>query len=331
MSCSPFDLTGLLPEGADRPAAAPGGSPCENLPALPRRAGAAATDRSGAILGCGTKRSRSASLSSPTRFSNPRRCARWMAAFWGSGGAAGVRFGGHAFGRDHGFRADAPGSRTGRGSATLRRPSRPPPCRTRRSTSVYRTAVEQAMAETEARHAQQTKQLVAELDQSAAAAAGGGAGIRVLSEARPGADDGEQRVRTARPRRRRRTEMRPAAVLLLAAMGCAAAQVASTTARVAPNVPNGALAGGRPMRIALGTFADLEKRFDGKLSSLGGANDPTDLLGDDARHLPGRLRRGLHRRAEPDHHARHQPVPPDHQRTTERAGAPEQGWRAFRC
>lgn len=73
--------------------------------------------------------------------------------------------------------------------------------------------------------------------------------------------------------------MRPAAVLLLAAMGCAAAQVASTTARVETNVSNGALAGGRPMRIALGTFADLEKRFDGKLSSLGGANDPTDLLG----------------------------------------------------
>ena len=32
-------------------------------------------------------------------------------------GAAGVRFRGHAVGRDPGFRADAPGSRTGRGSA----------------------------------------------------------------------------------------------------------------------------------------------------------------------------------------------------------------------
>jgi len=33
------------------------------------------------------------------------------------------------------------------------------------------------------------------------------------------------------------------------------------------------------MRIALGTFSDLEKRFDGKLASIGTANDPLDLLG----------------------------------------------------
>jgi len=33
------------------------------------------------------------------------------------------------------------------------------------------------------------------------------------------------------------------------------------------------------MRIALGTFSDLEKRFDGKLAAIGTVNDPLDLLG----------------------------------------------------
>jgi hypothetical protein len=68
--------------------------------------------------------------------------------------------------------------------------------------------------------------------------------------------------------------MRAAALFLMAAMGCSAAQVAGTTARMVPGV-----GGGRSMRIALGTFADLEKRFDSKLANLGGANDPMDLLG----------------------------------------------------
>ena len=33
------------------------------------------------------------------------------------------------------------------------------------------------------------------------------------------------------------------------------------------------------MRIALATLNDLEKRFDGKLASIGTVNDPLDLLG----------------------------------------------------
>jgi hypothetical protein len=70
-----------------------------------------------------------------------------------------------------------------------------------------------------------------------------------------------------------------AAVLLLAAGGCWGAQIAGTAARVTPNVANGVLEGVRPIRIALSTFAELEKRFDSQLSSLGGINDPADLLG----------------------------------------------------
>lgn len=73
--------------------------------------------------------------------------------------------------------------------------------------------------------------------------------------------------------------MRTAALILAAALACSAAQISGATARVVPNVPNGSLGAGRPMRIALGTFADLEKRFDGKFSSVGGMNDPMDLLG----------------------------------------------------
>ena len=33
------------------------------------------------------------------------------------------------------------------------------------------------------------------------------------------------------------------------------------------------------LRISLGTFSELERRFDAKLSSLGGVNEPIDLLG----------------------------------------------------
>ena len=47
----------------------------------------------------------------------PSPARRWMAGILGLRGAAGVRLGGHAFGRHPGFRADAPGSRTGRDGA----------------------------------------------------------------------------------------------------------------------------------------------------------------------------------------------------------------------
>src|SRR5579885_2750064 len=110
-----------------------------------------------------------------------------------------------------------------------------------------------------------------------AAVAVGGAGVRPVPEARPGAAAGQRRVRPAGPWRRRRTVR--AAVLLLAAGGCWGAQIAPTAARVTPNVANGVLEGVRPLRIALSTFAELEKRFDSQLSSLGGINDPADLLG----------------------------------------------------
>ena len=73
--------------------------------------------------------------------------------------------------------------------------------------------------------------------------------------------------------------MKTAALLLIAVMSCSAAQIAGAAARVAPGAAPSQSIGTRPMRIALGTFADLEKRFDGKLSGLGGANDPIDLLG----------------------------------------------------
>jgi hypothetical protein len=73
--------------------------------------------------------------------------------------------------------------------------------------------------------------------------------------------------------------MKTAALLLIAVMSCSGAQIAGAAARVAPGVGPNQSIGTRPMRIALGTFADLEKRFDGKLSGLGGANDPMDLLG----------------------------------------------------
>jgi hypothetical protein len=74
--------------------------------------------------------------------------------------------------------------------------------------------------------------------------------------------------------------MKPAGLFLIAAaMACSGAQIAGTAVRVAPGVSSNQAVGARPMRIALGTFAELEKRFDGKLSSLGGANDPLDLLG----------------------------------------------------
>ncbi len=73
--------------------------------------------------------------------------------------------------------------------------------------------------------------------------------------------------------------MKPAALVLMMAMGCSGAQLAGTAARVAPHAAPGQTIGTRPMRIALGTFANLEKRFDGELSNVGGANDPLDLLG----------------------------------------------------
>ena len=69
--------------------------------------------------------------------------------------------------------------------------------------------------------------------------------------------------------------MRAAAAFMLIA-GAACAQIAPTASKASPLPPT---IGSRAMPIALGTFSDLEHRFDGKLSSIGGANDPLDLLG----------------------------------------------------
>lgn len=73
--------------------------------------------------------------------------------------------------------------------------------------------------------------------------------------------------------------MKAAILILAAALAASAAQITAAGARVVPNVAGTPAGGVRPMRIALGTFAELEKRFDGKLGSLGGVNNPTDLLG----------------------------------------------------
>ncbi len=73
--------------------------------------------------------------------------------------------------------------------------------------------------------------------------------------------------------------MKAAILILAAAMGSPAAQVTAGAARVVPTVAGSPAGGIRPMRIALGTFAELEKRFDGKLGSMGGVNNPVDLLG----------------------------------------------------
>jgi hypothetical protein len=70
-----------------------------------------------------------------------------------------------------------------------------------------------------------------------------------------------------------------ALLLLAAAMGCSGAQITGATAHGVPYVAKNSPGGARPMRIALATFSELEKRFDGKISSLGGVNQPMDLLG----------------------------------------------------
>lgn len=65
--------------------------------------------------------------------------------------------------------------------------------------------------------------------------------------------------------------MRIAAVLLVAMAPLAAQTQASRALN--------SIAPVKPMRIALTTLNDLEKRFDGKLASIGTVNDPLDLLG----------------------------------------------------
>ena len=69
--------------------------------------------------------------------------------------------------------------------------------------------------------------------------------------------------------------MRPAIVFLLLA-GAAAAQIAPAASKAAAPASG---FGARSMPIALGTFSDLERRFDAKLGGIGGPNDPLDLLG----------------------------------------------------
>ena len=65
--------------------------------------------------------------------------------------------------------------------------------------------------------------------------------------------------------------MRRFVILLLVVATSLTAQLSKTSL----NTLNPA----KPMRIARGTFTDLERRFDGALANLGVANDPIDMLG----------------------------------------------------
>ena len=65
--------------------------------------------------------------------------------------------------------------------------------------------------------------------------------------------------------------MRRFAILVLVTLWPLGAQVAKTVA--SPVNPL------KPMRIGRGTFSELERRFDGALSSIGNVNDPIDMLG----------------------------------------------------
>ena len=56
-----------------------------------------------------------------------------------------------------------------------------------------------------------------------------------------------------------------------------AAQVASKNAE--QPTPAGLVLNGQPVRIALGTFSQIERDSDGKLEKIGDANFPIDLLG----------------------------------------------------
>lgn len=68
--------------------------------------------------------------------------------------------------------------------------------------------------------------------------------------------------------------MRSGALLLLAAFACAYGQVAKT-ASAPPDVVSRSLKG----KIALGTFTDLERRFDSRFFGIGDADNPIDPLG----------------------------------------------------
>jgi hypothetical protein len=70
--------------------------------------------------------------------------------------------------------------------------------------------------------------------------------------------------------------MKTSVLLILLGVGAAWGQV--NTNQVTGYMKNPVTLTGHP-RIALGTFTDLERRFDSKLASLGGINDPVDMLG----------------------------------------------------
>lgn len=65
--------------------------------------------------------------------------------------------------------------------------------------------------------------------------------------------------------------MKRIGILLLVVATALAAQVSKTSLST--------LSPAKPMRIARGTFTDLERRFDGALGNLGATNDPIDMLG----------------------------------------------------
>jgi hypothetical protein len=65
------------------------------------------------------------------------------------------------------------------------------------------------------------------------------------------------------------------AAAMLLTMLPAFAQVATKTVAT----PTGPALNGQPVRIALGTFFQIERDFDGKLEKIGDANTPIDLLG----------------------------------------------------
>jgi hypothetical protein len=69
------------------------------------------------------------------------------------------------------------------------------------------------------------------------------------------------------------------AALILALMAPAYAQLAKPVASVTA-IPAAEPAGGsRPLKLGRGSFAELEKRLDGSLMTVGSVNEPLDLLG----------------------------------------------------
>ena len=157
MSCSPFDLRDYFLQELPDPQQRAGGSPCERSASRAAKSWTGCALRGRRCSRCAMKRSRSASLSFPTRFSNlPLGAAGWP-AFWGS--AARLGFARRLCSRR-------------RCSCSPLRVRLPHRClwRTRSAaigcaTSVCKQAADKAAREIEARYAAKTEQLVKAIQQ----------------------------------------------------------------------------------------------------------------------------------------------------------------------